>query len=171
MVLGWREARGLWDGLREREQTDRNVKSTDPKMTAESTAVQAHLAMMQDVITRMADNSRSCKLWCVTLVSAMLVLMSRSDEWWYALVALVPTLFLGVLDIYYLSLEQRFRNSYNNFVTRLHQGTLDRSGVFVIAPSGSRLTYGWRSAKSWAIWPFYLGVGAVVFIVAGLARG
>lgn len=127
--------------------------------------------MMQDVIQRMADNSRSCKLWCVTLVSAMLVLMSRSDEWWYALVALAPTLFLGVLDTYYLTLEQRFRNSYNEFVDRLHYGTLNPARMFVIAPSGSVPTHVWRSARSWAIGPFYLGVGAVVFIVAGLARG
>ena len=140
-------------------------------MTAESTAVQAHLAMMQDVIRRMADNSRSCKLWCVTLVSAMLVLMSRSDESWSALVALVPTLFLGGLDIYYLSLEQRFRNSYNDFVERLHGGTLDPSRLFVIAPSGSPLIHGWRSARSSSVWPFYLGIGAVELMVVWLIEG
>ena len=134
-------------------------------LTAESSAVQAHLAMMQDVITRMADNSRSCKLWCVTLVSAMLVLMGRSDESWYALVALVPTVFFGGLDIYYLSLEQRFRNSYNDFVVRLHKGALDQSRLFMIAPSGSPFTHGLRSARSSSIWPFYFGIGAVVLAV------
>ena len=147
------------------------MKPTDPKMTAESSAVQAHLAMMQDVITRMADNSRSCKLWCVTLVSAMLVLMSRSDESWYALVALVPTVFFGGLDIYYLSLEQRFRNSYNDFVVRLHQGTLDPSRLFKIDASGSKVTHAWRSARSWAVWPFYLGIWVVVLVVLWLIGG
>ena len=36
-------------------------------------AVQTHLTMMQGVIGRMAENSRSCKVWCVTLVAAVLV--------------------------------------------------------------------------------------------------
>ena len=147
------------------------MKSSEPKLTAESSAVRAHLAMMQDVIRRMADNSRSCKLWCVTLVSAMLVLMSRSDEWWYALVALVPTVFLGGLDIYYLSLEQRFRNSYNDFVVRLHKGALDQSRLFMIAPSGSPFTHGLRSARSSSVWPFYLGMVLVVLVVAVMVGG
>ena len=33
----------------------------------ESPAVQKHPEIMQGVITWMAENSRSCKVWCVTL--------------------------------------------------------------------------------------------------------
>ena len=43
-------------------------------------SVQAHLTIMQGVIQRMAENSRSCKVWCVTLVSATLVLIARTGE-------------------------------------------------------------------------------------------
>ena len=43
-------------------------------LDVESSAVQAHLTIMQGVIQRMAENSRSCKVWCVTLVAATLVL-------------------------------------------------------------------------------------------------
>ena len=43
-----------------------------------SSAVQAHLTIMQGVINRMAENSRSCKVWCVTLVAATLVLVART---------------------------------------------------------------------------------------------
>ena len=42
----------------------------------ESSAVQSHLNIMQGVINRMAENSRSCKVWCVTLVAATLVLVA-----------------------------------------------------------------------------------------------
>ena len=38
-------------------------------LSVESSAVQKHLEIMQGVITRMAENSRSCKVWCVTLVA------------------------------------------------------------------------------------------------------
>ena len=46
----------------------------------ESAAVQKHLEIMQGVINRMAENSRSCKVWCVTLVAATLVLVARTGS-------------------------------------------------------------------------------------------
>ena len=39
--------------------------------------VRAHLSMMQSVITRMADNSRACKTWALTLVAAILVVVTK----------------------------------------------------------------------------------------------
>ena len=53
----------------------------EPKsLSAESSAVQTHLTIMQGVIKRMAENSRYCKVWCVTLVSAVLVLVARTGD-------------------------------------------------------------------------------------------
>ena len=87
-----------------------------------SPAVHAHLSIMQAVIARMAESSRSCKTWCVTIISAILVLgagMTDFDHLWIAYVPLV--LFLG-LDMYYLALERRFRASYNAFLHKLRNG-------------------------------------------------
>ena len=86
----------------------------------ESSAVQAHLTIMQGVIQRMAENSRSCKVWCVTLVAATLVLVARTGEPRHALIALAPTALFYLLDAYYLMLEKRFRKSYNTFVGKVH---------------------------------------------------
>ena len=44
--------------------------SENQPLNGESSAVQAHLTILQGVICRMAENSRSCKVWCVTLVAA-----------------------------------------------------------------------------------------------------
>ena len=101
-----------------------------------SPAVRTHLNIMQGVIQRMAENSRSCKVWCVTLVAATLVLVARTGEPQHALIALVPTLLFLVLDAYYLALERAFRNSYNALVGKLHQGELASSNVFRVAPVG-----------------------------------
>ena len=131
--------------------------------------MQAHLAMMQDVIRRMADNSRSCKLWCVTLVSAALVLAASLGQPLYAMFSLVPTLVLGLLDAYYLSLEQRFRNSYNEFVGKLHKGELEPTEVYVIKPSGSVGTHVGKSLRSTAVWPFYLALAVVIAAVGWFA--
>ena len=49
-------------------------------LNEDPSSVQAHLTIMQGVIQRMAENSRSCKVWCVTLVAATLVLVARTGE-------------------------------------------------------------------------------------------
>ena len=51
-----------------------------PNLVPNSSDIQAHLSIVQRVIQRMAENSRSCKLWCVTWVSAVLFFVARSDS-------------------------------------------------------------------------------------------
>ena len=88
----------------------------DRPISHESPAVRTHLEIVQGVIQRMAENSRSCKVWCVTLVSAILVLVARTGKAEHAMIAVAPTVLFLVLDAYYLSLEGAFRKSYDAFV-------------------------------------------------------
>ena len=46
----------------------------EPSLDHGSSAVHKHLEIMQGVIARMAEISRYCKVWCVALVAATLVL-------------------------------------------------------------------------------------------------
>ena len=131
----------------------------------ESPAVQKHLEIMQGVITRMAENSRSCKVWCVTLVSAVLVLVARTEKPDYALIALVPAVLFLILDAYYLALERAFRESYDAFVRKLHEGVLASEDLYRVAPSGSVAGHAMASLKSFSIWPFYPTL--VLMIVLG----
>ena len=126
-----------------------------PSLNEDSPAVQAHLTMMQGVINRMAENSRSCKVWCVTLVAAVLVLVARTGEPQHALVALVPTLLFLFLDAYYLALERAFIGSQNAFVKKLHQSKLVSSDVYRVAPTGMGLLLMGRCLGSVSIWLFY----------------
>ena len=137
-----------------------------PEIHPDSPRVIAHINAMQDVIRRMADNSRSCKLWCVTLVSATLVLIASMGNGTFAWLALIPVGALGLLDVYYLSLEQRFRNSYNEFVWKLHDGSLDQTEVFVIKPSNGTMRHLWKSTRSASVWPFYPALAIVIVAVA-----
>ena len=139
--------------------------STNSPLNAESSAVQAHLTIMQGVINRMAENSRSCKVWCVTLVAATLVLVARTGEPQHALIALVPTLLFLFLDSYYLALERAFIRSQNTFVGKLHRSELISSDLYRVVPTGM----GWRLVGrcllgSVSIWPFYLLVSATVLL-------
>lgn len=121
----------------------------------QSPAVRTHLEMMQGVIERMAGNSRSCKVWCVTLVAAVLVLVARTGEAQHALIALLPTALFLVLDAYYLALERAFISSYDRFVSRLHGRSLFPEELFVISPLGSIPRMALHAVLSFSIWPFY----------------
>ena len=132
---------------------------------AESDAVRTHLTIMQGVINRMAENSRSCKVWCITLVAATLVMVARTGEPQHALIALVPTLLFLFLDSYYLALERAFIRSQNTFVAKLHRGELASADVYRVVPTGM----GWRLVGrcllgSVSIWPFYLLVVVTVLL-------
>ena len=138
----------------------------DPKLDAESSAVQKHLDIIQDVISRMAENSRSCKVWCVTLVSAVLVLVARTGEPCHALIALAPTVLFYLLDAYYLAWERGYRESYEGFVGRVHQGQLSATDLYAVVTSGSKAKrFFWAMFRSFSVLPFYLLITATVLLV------
>ena len=131
----------------------------------ESSAVQHHLTLLQGIIQRMAENSRSCKLWCITIVAAVLVLVARTEQPNYALIALLPAILFLILDTYYLALERAFRNSYNAFVRKLHSGELQSADIYRLAPTGSIYRLSLACLKSFSIWPFYPALGIMVVVV------
>ena len=84
----------------------------------------------------MAENCRSCKLWCVTLVSAVLLFTVRSDNPEHALIALVPLVSLLFLDAYYLALERGFRASYDSVVRDLNSSATGHVALFAVERTG-----------------------------------
>lgn len=128
-------------------------------------AIHAHLTIMQGVIQRMTDNSRSCKVWCVTLVAAILVLVARTGEANHVLIALAPTVLFYVLDAYYLALERGFRRSYNSFVKKVHDGQGYASDLYTVISDGSTV-WGtlWAMVGSFSVPPFYLMVVITVVL-------
>lgn len=124
-------------------------------LDANSSAVQAHLNILQGVIQRMAENSRSCKVWCVTLVSAILVLVARTGEPHHALLALAPALLFLLLDAYYLALERAFRKSSEAFVAKLHTDGLAAADLYAVKPTGMGAGLFAACLKSFSVWLFY----------------
>lgn len=136
-----------------------------PRFDEESSAVQAHLSIMQGVIGRMAGNSASCKTWCITLVAAVLVVVARGGDPDYSLIALVPAILFLFLDTYYLALERRFRQSYNDFISKLHNGRVESSDLYAVFPSGPAAGTLAACLRSTAIWPFYLTLAVMTVLV------
>lgn len=118
-------------------------------------SVEVHLGMMQSVIARMAANSSASKGWCIAIVSAIFVVTLDKNKPEFALIAAAPTGLFLFLDACYLMQEKFFRNSYNNFVKKLHRGRLTDKHLYVIKPEGVWQDEIWHVVKSWSIWPFY----------------
>lgn len=131
-----------------------------------SPSVQTHLGILQNIIQRMAANSSSCKAWCITVVSAVLVIVADKGKPNFAFIALIPTLLFFALDVYYLALEKGFRASYNDFVKKLHSGTAKAEDLYAVNPKGSQSDHQFEALKSFSVWGFY----ATLVILIELAR-
>lgn len=93
---------------------------------------QKHIDILQGIINRMAANSSHCKTWCVTLISAIMIFSLKEKNGDIALLSFIPLILFFYLDSYYLSLEKDFRDSFNEFVKKLHEGTLTTDSIFKI---------------------------------------
>ncbi len=125
--------------------------------------------MLQGIIGRLASNSASCKTWCVSLVSALIVLVAGTNQPLLFWAAGLPIIILGALDGYYLGLERRFRDCYESFVRKLHAGTAVVDDAFLVAPKlpiRGLFTEAFRALGSFSIWPYYLGMAVIVWLLA-----
>src|SRR2546428_690057 len=137
--------------------------NTKPDLRENSEAVEAHLSTMQAVIQRMAGNSSSAKTWCITLVSAVLVVVADKGKPQFAWLAVIPTFLFLVLDAYYLALENGFRKSYNSFIDKLHEHELKASDLYIVEPEGNLLALALTALRSFSVWPFYLTLFVMIY--------
>lgn len=113
----------------------------------------------------MAENSVSCKTWCITLVSAILVVIADKGKPNLALLAILPTVLFFLLDSYYLALERLLRASYKQFLGKLHAKRIMPEDLFVIAPKGEVFRTMLESMLSFSIFPFYTVLLFTIIIV------
>lgn len=141
------------------------------EINPESASTQTHLGILQNVIQRMALNSSASKAWCVTLVSAILIIVADKGKSDYAYIAFLPTLVFCALDAYYLALEKAFRNAYNVFILKLHNKTLTEADLYSVTPKGNISNLQWQSFKSFSVWGFYISLAMLIFIAKIIVIG
>lgn len=90
----------------------------------ESPAVIEHIKIMQNVISRMADQSAKCKNWCITLLAALLVLPLQHGIHGKKvnLICVGIAVLFFLIDSYYLGIERAVRKRYYDFLTKLNNG-------------------------------------------------
>lgn len=137
-------------------------------LTTESNSVQTYLNTLQNIITRMANNSVSCKTWCISLVSAILVVVADKNKPNYVWISLIPIILFLLLDAYYLAQERSFRDVYNKFVENMHTGKAEIKDLFVLKPivSSNVVKSLCEASFSFSVYPFYL----TLLVTAIIAR-
>ena len=83
-----------------------------------------HLDTIQQVVSRLAQNSFTIRGWSVTLVTVVFAILSAQNDTasGLILVALAPTWIFWVLDAYYVRQERMYRRLYVAAARRLREG-------------------------------------------------
>jgi hypothetical protein len=143
-----------------------NETECKPSVGCESAAVHSYLNILQSVINRMASNCAGCKTWCITLVSAIIVVLLNNNKCEFIYIALAPTILFLLLDSYYLAMEKSFRDKYNSFIEKLHSDRAFKSDLFVVSPEKAVNSFLiLNSFKSISVWPFYVALIAVIIVI------
>ncbi len=120
-----------------------------------------HLEFIQNVITRMNTNSFQIKGWNITIVSAILVIFASTNNNYFLLSAIFPSIIFWLLDAYYLMQERKFRGLYNDVA-----GISDKPKeikAFAMRPDlytkDTDIKYSfWNVFWSTTIWKLYLSI-------------
>jgi len=112
-----------------------------------------YLQMIQGTIERMSTVSAIFKGFAATVFTGMAAISFTEVRTLILLLALIPVLCFALMDVYYLSLEKRYRYLYEQ--VRLGK----REVSFSLAPPSLKelkeYCILWKSLKSFSIWPFY----------------
>lgn len=123
-----------------------------------------HMEMIQEVISRMANNSFALKGWTVTLVAGIFTLSGDAIEtnFWFLF---IPIIIFWGLDAFYLSKERSYRALYKH-VSGLNPDQIDFN-MDAIAFSGIKKI--WSCLISPTELFFYLPLsvlsGIIIFII------
>jgi hypothetical protein len=82
--------------------------TASPLWPADNPAITAHINLLQRIINRLANNSASCKTWCLTLPAACLLLAGAIHKPRILAFALIPIVIFGFLDATYLAQERAY---------------------------------------------------------------
>ena len=136
-------------------------------ITPDISSANSFLANLQAIISRMTTYSSNCKQFCVTLVSAILVISFNKERPEAIFVGFMAVFVFLFLDAYYLSIERDFRKIYDSFVEELHAGTADTTVFTIELPNerGHRMRDTFKALLSFSVFGFYGVIALAIFAV------
>ena len=133
----------------------------------ESSAVQNHINILQNIIARMASNSANSKTWAITIISAIIVLLIDKNKIYMIDITYIPLAMFFFLDCFYLGLEKYFRDEYKNFIDKLKTSSFDFDDIYNIKGPGlcDKICYTLKGMWSCSTTPFYAIFAILIFII------
>jgi len=136
--------------------------------------VHKSMDLLQANLARMCRLSNTCKAWCITLASAVLLFAIKEQQRDMLVVLLLPVGLFYVLDAYYLSVEREFQALGRALAEKVRSETVQLRDVFAISTSK-----GWARllllAKamfcSWSTLPFYGTIAGVILWISRWSIG
>ncbi|MEO0407800.1 MAG: hypothetical protein AAF289_10655 [Cyanobacteria bacterium P01_A01_bin.135] len=129
--------------------------------------------LLQGVINRMASNSLEVKKFGVTVWTAIVGFGVSNNNGGFFKLALAAVVIFGILDLYYLFLERKFRDNYNRLV-RLISGygspqeqqwaTAVKGNFMSLAGSAKFLGGIPKVIASWANLPYLIMLAVTIWL-------
>ena len=131
-----------------------NDPTASPFWPADNPAVTAHINLLQGIINRLANNSASCKTWCLALVAAFLSLAGAAHQPNIIAFSLIPIVIFAFLDAAYLAQERAYRELYRKLTAKISTNTYTIDDAF---DARALITFAGfcRAFTSWSIYPIY----------------
>jgi hypothetical protein len=142
------------------------------KELKESSAIQTHINILQNIINRMASNSANSKTWAITIISAIVVLLIDKSKTNIFYIAYIPLVMFFFLDCFYLGLERHFRNLYNEFISDMESDNFDFKIVYKLhGPQKllEKIKCTVLGAWSFSTTPFYTVLAILILVISKIS--
>lgn len=132
-----------------------------------------YIDIIESIITRMSENSKQMKEWCIALVTGLVGVSFTIKVGWLCVVALPVVAIFRHLDAFYLQLERCFRCLYDEFIKAIKDGKQSKKEKMLYRTSIKKYTRKMTLEKvkeSTSIKSFYSGMfwGVAVLAVISL---
>lgn len=124
----------------------------------DSSAVQQHINILQNIITRLANNSVNCKQWCLAITAAVFSILASNKQISNCKYAVFPIITCWILDAYYLCMERAFRNNHKKFIEKLHSHNLQFTDLYNLKRKSITCHQMLKALFSVSVFLFYLSL-------------
>lgn len=120
-----------------------------------------HLNMIQNVITKMGNNSFSLKGWAVGIMIAVYAFAGKSNVK-AVIVTLMPLIVFWFIDTYYLMMERKYRGLYDD-VRKKDEEEID----FSMNPNDVKIDL--KDVKKYGFFNIFLSKSVLPFYIVCIA--
>ena len=128
-----------------------------------------HLKMIEDIITRMANNSFLVKGWTVTLIAALLIFADAKNNICFIWIAIIPIIVFWYLDSFYLQQERKYRQLYSfvqqDYINIVKPDYEEQIPIFNMSTENVKVTNIVRIMFSKSIIPIYSTILIATLII------